>query len=51
MIEFGKYDAYILSAYGFTIVVLIALSIQTLIAFRKTKNKLAEISERKALNQ
>ncbi len=42
MIELGKYDLHILSAYSVTIGILLLLGIQTLIDFIKTKNKLAK---------
>ena len=46
MIDFGKYGAYIISAYAITIGILLLLSIQTLIDFTKTKNKLDELSKK-----
>jgi len=47
MIELGKYGSYILSSYTITLIILLALVIQTLIDFIKTKNKLNKISQKK----
>mgnify|MGYP001172337149 FL=1 len=47
MIELGKYGSYILSAYTITLIILLALVIQTLIDFIKTKNKLNKILQKK----
>ena len=51
MIELGKYGAYVIAAYSVTILILVSLSIQTLVSFTKTKNKLTEVSQRKTLVQ
>ena len=46
MMELGKYGIYVISAYGITLGILLFISIQTLIDFTKTKNKLETISQK-----
>ena len=47
MIELGKYGAYVVSAYGITLIILVSLCLQTFISYTRTKKKLAEILQKK----
>ena len=50
MIELSKYMAYVISAYGITLMIIIAISVYTFIDFKKTKRQLDDMSEKKTKN-
>ena len=47
MIELSKYIAHVIAAYGATITIILAISLYTLIDFKKVKKQLDSISEKK----